>query len=277
MKKRQRKKKGARLGQHFLVNLQMAKAVAEGARVMKNDLVLEIGPGKGMLTRVLLSMGAHVVAVEKDPAMVAVLNETFKKEISDQRLVVREDDIRNFLTLSTIYSPLSTSYKVAANIPYYITGELLRMFLTAESQPQSIAFLVQKEVAERITGYGKRKTDGTMKESILSLSVKTYGTPRYVKTVSRGNFNPQPSVDSAILAITDISRKNFSAKGGLEEMFFKVVKAGFAQKRKTLGGNLKRVFGAKAEGALLVCGIDAKTRAEDVPLTQWLTLAKNLQ
>ena len=275
MKKRQRKKKGARLGQHFLVNPQVAKAVAEGARGVENDLGLEIGPGKGMLTRVLLSMGTRVVAVEKDPAMVALLNETFKKEISDQRLVVREDDIRNFLTLSTIYSPLSTSYKVAANIPYYITGELLRMFLTTENQPKSIAFLIQKEVAQRITGYGKRQPDGAIKESVLSLSVKVYGTPRYVKTVSRGNFNPPPNVDSAILAITDISRKNF--KNVSEEMFFKIVKAGFAQKRKTLGGNLKRVFGAKAEGALLVCGIDAKTRAEDVPLTQWLTLAKNLQ
>ena len=274
MKKRQRKKKGARLGQHFLVNPQVAKAVAEGARVMKNDLVLEIGPGKGMLTRVLLSMGTRVVAVEKDPAMVALLNETFKKEISDQRLVVREDDIRNFLTLSTIYSPLSTSYKVAANIPYYITGELLRMFLTTENQPKSIAFLIQKEVAQRITGYGKRQPDGAIKESVLSLSVKVYGTPRYVKTVSRGNFNPPPNVDSAILAITDISRKNF--KNVSEEMFFKIVKAGFAQKRKKLSGNLKKLFGNRTEKIFSDLTLDPRIRAEDVGLSVWLSLAKNL-
>ena len=262
-----KKRKGAPLGQHFLKNPQVAKAVAEGARIQENDLVLEIGPGKGMLTGVLLLKGARVLAIEKDPAMIHILNETFRKEIKEKKLEIKEMDIRDFLTLETQNSELRTSYKVAANIPYYITGELIRAFLTAAHQPTSIAFLVQKEVAQRIAR--------SKKESILSLSVKVYGIPRYVKTVARGNFNPPPSVDSAILVIEKISRNNFIDVS--EEVFFKTVKAGFAQKRKTLGGNLKRVFGTKASSALTVCSINPKSRAEDIPLSQWLSLTKCLE
>jgi 16S rRNA (adenine1518-N6/adenine1519-N6)-dimethyltransferase len=140
------------------------------------------------------------------------------------------------------------------------------MFLTAPHQPSALAFLVQKEVAERIAR--------TKKESILSLSVKAYGMPKYVRTVTKGNFSPPPSVDSAILAITNISRKNF--KNVSEEKFFSVVKAGFAQKRKTLAGNLKKIFGERSESALAACGIPEKARAEDVPLQKWLALTIRL-
>jgi 16S rRNA (adenine1518-N6/adenine1519-N6)-dimethyltransferase len=130
------------------------------------------------------------------------------------------------------------------------------MFLTALYQPTAVALLVQKEVAERIAR--------SKKESVLSLSVQAYGTPKYVDTVKRGNFNPPPKVDSAILAITDISRRNFERC--TEDRFFEIVKAGFGQKRKTLAGNLKRVFGDSF-------GVPDKIRAEDVPLDKWLELA----
>jgi 16S rRNA (adenine1518-N6/adenine1519-N6)-dimethyltransferase len=258
-----RHRQGTRLGQHLLTNSIIAGAVAESAEIAKGDRILEIGPGTGMLTRELLKRGGVVTAVEKDSAMSAMLKEHFSKEIKNKKLIHIEGDARDF-SPDKIFS--KGKYKVAANIPYYITGELIRACLTAKNQPQSIAFLVQKEVAERIAR-GK-------KESILSLSVKVFGTPKYERTVSRGNFNPAPNVDSAILSIKNISRKNL--RNISEEHFFKVVKAGFAQKRKTLGGNLKKVFGTQALAALAACGLSEKIRAEDVALEKWLILAAEL-
>jgi 16S rRNA (adenine1518-N6/adenine1519-N6)-dimethyltransferase len=244
-----------KLGQHLLTNPTVGVKVADAAGVKKGTLVLEVGPGKGALTAELLRRGANVIALEKDPAMVAVLRDVFAKELKSKQLVLHEVDARDYL--STLNSELSTTqYVVAANIPYYITGELIRTFLTASHQPTAVSLLVQKEVAERIAR--------SKKESILSLSVKVYGTPKYVDTVKRGNFNPPPKVDSAILAITNISRNNFAHC--TEDRFFDIVKAGFGQKRKTLAGNLKRVFGD-------TLGVADKIRAEDVPLAEWLTLA----
>ncbi|MBI3573957.1 ribosomal RNA small subunit methyltransferase A [Candidatus Kaiserbacteria bacterium] len=273
MKKRSTKKRrGAKLGQHLLTNAGIAEALVEAAEIKKDDAVLEIGPGGGILTREILKTAAHVVAVEKDPAMVATLRELFKKEMKDGRLVIHEGDARE-LTPDTAFP--EGRYKVAANIPYYITGELMRMCLTAKNQPLSMTFLVQKEVAERIVGNPERSRGmRSKKESILSLSVKAYGEPKYIRTVSKGNFNPVPNVDSAILAVRNISRKNF--KKVSEEMFFKVVKAGFAQKRKTLAGNLKKVFGPQVLDALVTSDLPEKIRAEDVSLEKWFEIISKL-
>jgi 16S rRNA (adenine1518-N6/adenine1519-N6)-dimethyltransferase len=251
-------KKGARLGQHFLTSAAIARAVAEAGHIAPGDTILEIGPGKGMLTRELLRSGARVIAVEKDPAMITILKDEFEREIKTGLLSAVEGDVRHIEL-----SPGFEQYKVIANIPYYITGELLRMFLTSEHQPTTIVFLVQKEVAERVAR--------SKKESLLSLSVKAYGTPRYVKTVKAGSFNPPPSVDSAILAIENVSRDNF--KNVSEERFFELIHAGFGQKRKTLIGNLKKA-GLYKEGMSASWRIDPNIRAEDVPLETWLALAR---
>lgn len=255
-------KRGARLGQHFLTSREIARAVADAAYLSKTDTVLEIGPGKGILTRELLATGAKVIAVEKDPALVVFL----KEDLPNPRLKVIEGDVREKLPALSFQLP--ASYKVVANIPYYITGELLRMFLTAKHQPTTIVFLVQKEVAERIAR--------SKKESLLSLSVKAYGTPQYVRAVKAGSFNPPPSVDSAILAIEGISRKNF--KNVSEETFFTFLHAGFGQKRKTVLGNLNRMNdlrGHSFEERWRELGLDPHIRAEDVSLETWLALARN--
>ena len=156
---------------------------------------------------------------------------------------------------------------MAANIPYYITGEIIRQFLETPAQPRAMALLIQKEVAERIIA-----RDG--KESILSLSVKAYGKPKIVAKVSRGNFSPPPSVDSAILLVGDISKKFFDDLD--ERIFFKVVKAGFSSKRKFLANNLSMFGKAEAQQALNACGLSPKTRAEDVPLQEWGELTREL-
>jgi 16S rRNA (adenine1518-N6/adenine1519-N6)-dimethyltransferase len=183
------------LGQHFLKTASYVRAIADAGDVAKGDVVLEIGPGEGVLTKELLARGARVIAVEKDHRLIPILEVTFAQEIKGKRLTLIEDDALRF-DISN-HALKNKSYKLVANIPYYITGALFKKFLSSENQPSTLVFLVQKEVGERIA---KSK-----KESILSLSVKAYGHVKYVKTVPRGAFSPPPEVDSAILSVSEIS------------------------------------------------------------------------
>lgn len=263
MKRQSTKKRGAKLGQHFLTNAGIARIVAESSGAKEKVRVYEIGPGKGMLTKELLALGAVVTAVEKDPEMAVILRAEFADAIQNKTLTVIEGDARDY-TPDVVFP--KGDYVIAANIPYYITGELIRTALTSKNQPKSVALLIQKEVAERIAR--------SKKESLLSLSVKAYGTPKYVKTVSAGSFSPPPAVDSAVLAISNITRKNFTDVS--EDTFFKVLKAGFAQKRKTLGGNLKKVFGTEALAALDAARVPHNARAEDISLEAWKILAQEI-
>lgn len=255
--------KGARLGQHFLIHSWAARALAHAAAPRPGETIVEIGPGKGVLTRELLTLGT-VVAIEKDESLVAVLQDTFRSEIERGDLTLVPADIRD-VTPESI--GIQGGYVVAANIPYYITGEIIRQFLSAARKPRAMALLIQKEVAQRIA---------SDTESILSLSVKAFGTPKIVEKVSKKHFSPPPSVDSAILLIDCISHDFFADLQ--EEHFFRVVRAGFASKRKFLANNLATVFGKeRATAALHACGIAEKARAEDVPLEAWKQLAKELQ
>ena len=247
------------LGQHFLKSQAYVHAIADAADIKAGETVLEIGPGEGVLTRELLACGAVVTAVEKDHRLIPVLEETFAKEIAEKKLFVQEGD-----ALEVEF--VKKNYKLVANIPYYITGALLKKFLSGDNQPNTLVFLVQKEVAERVAR--------SKKESILSLSIKVYGEVHYVKTVPRGAFAPAPDVDSAILAVKNISRNNFTSTAH-EVKFFELVKTGFAQKRKLLRGNLERILGKEASEKMQSAGIPLNARAEDVPLEQWLELSQN--
>lgn len=248
------------LGQHFLNPGAHTHAIAEAVEIVPGELVVEIGPGEGVLTRELLERGARVIVVEKDSRLIPFLTETFRDEVQSGQLQIIEGDALEF----ALPKKLQTSvYKVVGNIPYYITGALLRAFLSAKHQPKTLVFLIQKEVAERIAR--------SKKESLLSLSVKAYGEPQYIKTVPRGAFSPAPKVDSAVLRVRDISRANFKNKL-TEQRFFDLIHAGFAQKRKLLVRNLENILGTKALEALQQAGIPQNARAEDVPLEQWLHL-----
>jgi 16S rRNA (adenine1518-N6/adenine1519-N6)-dimethyltransferase len=252
------------LGQHFLNSPKIIADIVSAGKVTKTDLVVEIGPGEGVLTGALLETGAQTIVIEKDDRLIPFLEEKFSKEISSGQLKVIHQDILNY-DLGEI---TKISYKIIANIPYYITGQIIRMFLETDRQPESMTLLVQKEVAERIVA-----RDG--KESLLSLSVKIYGEPRIVRAVGRGAFNPQPNVDSAVLNIEKISKKKL---GGVDEkLFFSVLHAGFAHKRKQLLPNLSSLY--KKEDLLKifeVCKIDPKSRAEDVGLETWVKLCNTI-
>lgn len=256
------------LGQNFLMHARIAERIALAAGLSPDTLVLEIGPGTGMLTRELLKLAGKVIAIEADEKLFEKLKTDFAAEIANGRLELIRDDIRNWNFETYLNSRYSVKegtyeYKIAANIPYYLTGEIFRMFLETEHQPSSMTLLVQKEVADRVVA-----RDG--KESILSLSVKAYGEPKREFLVPRGAFKPAPNVDSAVLTIQNISRRNFSTKKE-EELFFKLLHAGFAHKRKFVRNNLNMCI----PGMHNVESIPEKARAEDLKLSDWLALAKS--
>lgn len=260
------------LGQNFLKSTSALDKIVAASKITTDSTVLEIGPGRGALTQALLATGAHVVAVEKDTELLPVLQEKFAGELAEGQLALQIGDI---LETEITDLGLPADYTLAANIPYYITGAIIRRFLETDLQPKRMVLLVQKEVAERIVGPKDAKKE---KENILSLSVKAYGEPRYVATVSASSFDPKPKVDSAILAVEHISKDNFIAHKISEQDFFKTVKAGFAQKRKTLLNNFKQA-GFEPDHIKAVfekLQIQEKIRAEDLKLTDWFNLTQEL-
>lgn len=258
------------LGQNFLKSEGALRSIVEAGDIHATDVILEIGPGKGALTEKLLATGAHIVAIEKDRELIPILAEKFKNEITGGQLKLIEADILEF---DFKQYEIPSRYKLIANIPYYITGAIIRKFLSGEHQPEKMVLLVQKEVADRIVARGK-------KESLLSLSVKIYGTPRYVAKVSKRYFTPVPKVDSAIIEISAISKKNLEDIS--EKAFFDLLHAGFAHKRKVLIKNIE-CFAKEREknidlGALFDnLDISRKARAEDVSLPVWIALAKSFR
>lgn len=261
------------LGQHFLTSEPALQAMIEAAEVKKGDLIVEAGPGKGVLTRALLQAGAKVLGIEKDDRLAEFLKDSFRDDMQEGTFVLMHGDILQFEL--KLIMPAVKSWKLVSNIPYYITGSFLRKFLSASYQPERMVLMIQKEVAERIAA-----KDG--KESMLSLSVKAYGKPRIVKTVKAGSFSPAPAVDSAILCVSDISREFFTdlpaGKAGFsEDDFFKMIRAAFLSKRKKLSSNLSEIY--PKESVLSVFNkleLDTNTRAEDLNLKVWKKLAENL-
>ena len=252
------------LGQNFLTAQSVVKDIVRAGDILTGDTILEIGPGKGVLTRALLATGATVIAVEKDDSLFAYLQKIFALEIAEKKFVLYNGDILEMLP--TILLP--SNYKLIANIPYNITGKIISDFLAAENKPNQMVLMVQYEVAARIAA-----RDG--KASILSTAVRAYGKPKLIKRVSAGSFFPKPRVDSAVLQISDISNTFFKENNMPEKTFFKVLKAGFAHKRKKLTSNLKEVFPLHDWGSVLVdLGLDSNTRAEDIDIIVWGKLTR---
>ena len=268
------------LAQHFLRDRRILAKIADAAALSPAAVVLEVGPGEGGLTALLLSRTNKVIAVEKDDRLMPVLQQKFSREIAAEKMVLIHSDILHFDI--AYYMLPATDYKVVANLPYYITGNFLRMFLQETAQqPSSMTLLLQKEVARRIVAANGR-------ESLLSFSVKCYGEPKLIGIVKAGAFSPPPKVDSAILTIENISRDFFHSLGchprengepktnldsrvrgnDSEKRFFALLKAGFAHPRKLLASNL-----GLPPDALAARGIAAKARAENLSPEDWRHLA----
>lgn len=250
------------LGQNFLKSELALKKIIEAGEIKPEDIILEIGPGKGALTKKLLEKAELVIAVEKDRELFEFLKKKFEKEITEKKLILVEEDILEF----QIVNYELQKYKIVANIPYNITGAILKKFLTEQNQPECMILMVQNEVAKRIVANDK-------KESILSVSVKAYGEPKMIMKVPARYFSPAPKVDSAIIAIKNISRKFFNKNNINEKNFWEIVKTGFAHKRKLLSSNLKPLFGNNTSKVLEQARIKENSRAEDISLDEWKMIA----
>jgi 16S rRNA (adenine1518-N6/adenine1519-N6)-dimethyltransferase len=253
------------LGQNFLTSDVVPNWMVAAAGITEGDTILEIGPGTGMLTRAILAKGARVIAVEADSRAILELEQNFPNEIAKGSLTLHHGDAReiNPKTLNL----KDRQFKVVANIPYYLSGFLLRTLLESDIQPSTLTFLIQKELAFRIAR--------DKKESLLSLSVKAFGNPTYNKTVSRGHFNPQPKVDSAIFTVSEINRDNF--KTFTPELFFEILHLGLGKKRKQLLANLTAKYERSLlEEVFLKNNISLTARGEDLDLKTWLGLISSL-
>jgi 16S rRNA (adenine1518-N6/adenine1519-N6)-dimethyltransferase len=248
-------KKKKSLGQNFLRSKGVVEHIISCSKIKRGDLVLEIGPGQGFLTEDLIEASGRVISVEKDRRLIQILEEKFKDQISKGELELINKDILE-------YDFDRVGYKVVANIPYYITGQIIKKFLTAKNKPLSMTLMVQKEVAQRIVA-----KDG--KESILSLSVKLFGEPKYIKTVKKDKFSPAPKVDSAILLIQNIEQRYIFDKEK-EILFFELVRKAFNQKRKKIGKTLNNY-----ELQMKRAGIDVNKRPEDLKIEEWIKLVNS--
>lgn len=259
------------LGQNFLKSKAALSAIISAADIKPEEIVLEAGPGKGALTTSLLQKARKVIAVEKDDRMIPFLTEIFQKEIAQKKLEIVHGDILEFDLESKI--PSSQSYKIVANIPYYITGQFIRKFLTEKNRPEKMVLMLQKEVAKRIVAADK-------KESILSLSVKMYGQPKYISTVKAKDFSPAPKVDSAIILIQSLPTEKDQSPGknhsrenetNEKEKILGLIKKGFQHKRKMLAQNIG-IPTEKRVGIFAQINTNEKIRAEDLSLEQWKKL-----
>lgn len=246
-----------RLGQNFLQDPFALEKIANAAEIQADDCVLEIGPGLGSLTRYLAVSARQVTAVELDPDLLAPLKAILTPH-PNVRIV--HGDI---LDLSIADLVDQTGYIVAANIPYNITSAIIRHLLESPSKPRRIVLTIQKEVAERICAQ-----PGDL--SLLALSVQVYGQPSIRAKIPAGAFHPVPNVDSAVLRIDIYDEPLIPAE--MLDRFFKLIKAGFSQKRKTLRNSLSsglHIKSAEAESLLASAGIDPMRRAETLSIAEW--------
>lgn len=255
------------LGQHFLINAGVLRQIAGAADLSEQDVVIEVGPGRGALTRELLRHAGSVIAVEVDRDLCARLREELG---ADPRFRVVEGDIlrqepEELLSLAP--GGGAGEYKLTGNLPYYITAPVLRHFLAGPRPPVLSVVMVQWEVAQSILG-------GPGNASLLGVAVQFYGRPRLVTAVSPGSFSPPPKVRSAVLRIDTHPGPPVDVPSA--EEFFQAVRAGFSARRKQLRNALAngwRVPPEQAAAVLRKAGVPPDVRPERLGLEAWARIA----
>lgn len=252
-----------RLGQNFLVDKEAVKKIVEAAGLELEDVILEVGPGLGILTQELAKRAKKVIAVEKDQNMIEILRTTLKDL---KNVEVIQGDIRK---INTKYYTPNTRYKIVANLPFYLAAPVIRQFLEVENPPKEMVLVVQKEVGQRICA---KPPD----MNILAVSVQIYAKPKIVSYISKKSFWPSPKVDSAIIKIT-INKKQLTTD---QNLFFKIVKAGFSQPRKQLINNLSKGLDLekeKIQNWLSKNNVQPTQRAETLKVQDWINLTKTIK
>lgn len=245
-------------GQNFLIDRSVLQRIVEAAELEATDQVLEVGAGTGVLTRELAKKARRVVAVELERGMLALLAETTCNYPNVELIA------RNLLFLDPVEVFGQAAYKLVANLPYYITAPTFRHFLESDNAPRLLVVMVQYEVAQRIVA-----EPGDL--SLLGVSVQFYGRPRIVARVHAQAFYPAPKVDSAILRVEVSPQAPLTPRE--RDSFFRVVHAGFSERRKQLHNALTRGLHSKNEDVrawLAAANIDASRRAETLSIDEWL-------
>jgi 16S rRNA (adenine1518-N6/adenine1519-N6)-dimethyltransferase len=262
------------LGQHFLVNSGVLHNILSAAELAPSDLVLEVGPGIGVMTDELARQAGWVIAIEIDQKLTLMLRETLEPH---HNLTILNQDVLDTEPADLIETetprlsqsvPDPSKYKLVANLPYYITQPIIRHFCEARLKPQSMVIMVQKEVARNIVA-------GPGEMSILAISVQFYGRPQIVGYVPAANFYPAPKVDSAILKITLYPEPPYRV--GSAETFFRVVRAGFCAARKQIVNYMDQGFDIPRSDVLNWlerAGVAPQKRAEALALEEWASLER---
>lgn len=254
-------------GQNFLINQDVITEIVGAAKLKNTDLVLEIGPGLGILTESLIKNAKKVISIELDKKLFGFLQLKFKSAKNLE--LINEDALK--------FSPQQNGlqdYKIVANLPYNITSNFLKKFLTDVARPRSMTLLIQKEVAQRVCA----KAGGM---SLLSVSVQLYGQPKIINLVGSNNFWPKPEVDSAVLQISEIKSSKEVDKflsGISEKEFWRIAKIGFSSRRKQLHNNLSaglKLSSEEVKKLLKKANFDPQVRAQSLTVADWVKLAKS--
>ncbi len=253
-------------GQNFLIDSEALNQMVEAAKLGPDDVVVEIGPGLGVLTIELAKRVKKVLAVELDSKAISALEHTLVdcknvEILSSDILATKNQELKD---------KLGGDYKVVSNLPYNITGKVLRKFMSYEPRPLSMTLMLQKEVAERLVAPAG-------KMSVVAVSAQVYSQPQIMAIVKKDSFYPEPAVNSAVIHFSNFSTNLFTTNKVDEKKFWQLVKIGFSSRRKQLHNNLMtglKLDKETVKNALIGIKIDPKTRAQDLSIIDWLNLAK---
>jgi len=259
------------LGQNFLINENVVQEIIKSSEIEKEDLVIEIGPGLGTLTSRLIEKAGKVICVELDPKMVNIIKERFK--LYNNIEIINEDILKINLKelIKKNKKEKINNVKVVANLPYYITTPIIMKLLEEQLEIENITVMIQKEVANRLATKPGEKETGS-----ITYTVWYYTTPQIILEVPNSSFIPEPEVTSSVIRFDVLKEPRIKLKD--KDLFFKIIKIAFMQKRKTLinallSGNIFKNR-EEAEIALKTLNIDLKIRGEKLTLEQYQELTE---
>lgn len=263
------------LGQNFLINEEVVNKIVESSQICKEDLVIEIGPGLGTLTKFLLEKAKKVICIELDPIMIKILNDRFKLfkniqiknedilKVDLQKLIKEEKEVNNIKNV-----------KIVANLPYYITTPIIMKLLEEELDLESITVMIQKEVADRLIAIPGEKNTGA-----ITYTVYYYSSGEKIIEVQKNSFIPEPEVKSEVIKLTIRNKEPIQVKD--KELMFRIIKNAFMQRRKTLLNalNNSNVFNGKDEGIKILkeVGLEENIRAEKLTLQDFANITDKIQ